>query len=256
MTARQQPAAACTSAASSRSSTEWHGIPVHSCLLLDTPRGGAGLPARRPRARLLRRLRLHLRTCCSTRRCSTTRPTTRRRRSSRRGSSGSSTRSGRQASQVRPRRQDRARDRLRQGRVPGRACASAPAAPASASTPATGRNARTARPPSAADLHPGLLRPEVPRSAGRLCRVAATRSSTSAPCATSCGWSAAAIGDRPDVPCLFELPDARARARGARRSGTSTTSTAPTSPWARSPGCSAARASRSPSCGRPMTASI
>ena len=65
-----------------------------------------------------------------------------------------------------------------------------------------------------------------------------------------------AIGDRPDVPVYLRAARPRARARRAARSGTSTTSIAPTSPWARSPGCSAAPASRSPSCGRPMTASI
>ena len=143
---------------------------------------------------------------------------------------------------VRPARQGRARDRLRQGRVP-RLHVRARRQPRRRHRP--GHRRRADRPSPAAERIE-FITDSTPSSYAPLRATpssAATRSSTSSRSPSSCG-SSAALDRRPAATpsCSSSSRTSCACSRSAR-SGTSTTSTAPTSRRARSRGSSAPRAS-------------
>ena len=136
---RRPSAAACPACGSGAVEPFYRvqSIPLHSCVLLDSPEAARAFPRRRSRARVLRRLRLRLQR--DLRRARSMAYSTNFEESQHfsdtfnafaRGLAGEI------AATLRRGRQAHRRDRLRQGRVPCPSSARSPARPASASTPA------------------------------------------------------------------------------------------------------------------------
>ena len=139
---------------------------------------------------------------------------------------------------VRPPRPERARDRLRQGRVPRRDVR-AGAGHGIGIDPACARERIDVASGRPAHLDPGLLLRALRRTSPPTPSSAATRSSTSARGASSCARSGARSATGSTPWCSSSCPTCSGCSRRSP-SGTSTTSTAPTSRPARWPACSGA----------------